>query len=82
VSLYLVELSRYGLTLSANSRSALNFYEKALFVKPPVAALYRSRVQRPLCPSRPAVEAEVTEFRPKLPAAPVPEAKREVTTCP
>ncbi len=30
----------------------------------------------------PTVEAEVTEFRPKLPAAPVPEAKREVTTCP
>jgi hypothetical protein len=28
------------------------------------------------------VEAEVTEFRPKLPAAPVPEAKRDVTTCP
>ncbi len=30
----------------------------------------------------PTVEAEVTEFRPTLPAAPVPEAKREVTTCP
>jgi hypothetical protein len=29
----------------------------------------------------PTVEAEVTEFRPKLPAAPVPEAGREVTTC-
>lgn len=30
----------------------------------------------------PTVEAEVTEFRPKLPAAPVPEAGRGVTTCP
>jgi hypothetical protein len=29
----------------------------------------------------PTVEAEVTEFRPKLPAAPVLEAGREVTTC-
>ena len=30
----------------------------------------------------PTVEAEVTEYRIKLPAAPVPEAGREVTTCP
>jgi hypothetical protein len=30
----------------------------------------------------PTVEAEVTEFHPRLPAAPVPEAKRDVTTCP
>jgi hypothetical protein len=30
----------------------------------------------------PTVEAEVTAFRPKLLAAPVPEAGREVTTCP
>jgi len=30
----------------------------------------------------PTLEAEVTEFHPKLPAAPVPEAGREVTTCP
>ena len=30
----------------------------------------------------PTLEAVVTEFRPKLPAAPVPEAGREVRTCP
>jgi hypothetical protein len=29
----------------------------------------------------PTVEAEVMEFRPKLPAAPVPKAGREVATC-
>jgi hypothetical protein len=29
----------------------------------------------------PTVEAEVTEFRPKLPVAAVPEAEREVVTC-
>jgi hypothetical protein len=30
----------------------------------------------------PTVEAEVTEFHPRLPTAPAPEAGREVMTCP